>query len=186
MPISPDFGFVGRLCLNLTVTGDMGDATRFERLTSPKQLQRWLSPLRLAHTRTGPADVKAANALRGAIWRVAGTVLAKTAPRDVPIINRVAHKPALARELLPGAESMRWRCPTAAAALATIAQDAVLLLGDPIQRARIHRCENPKCRVVFYDDSRPGLRRWCAPNRCGDRIRVKLYRDRHRITCGGK
>ena len=185
MPISRDFGFVGRLCLDLTVTGDMGYGARYERLVSPKELQRWFSigPLRLANIRVGPADVEDARALRGAIWRVVGAVLAEAAPapRDVRLINRVAREPALARELLPGAESMRWRSPTAGRALATIAQDAVVLLGDPTQRARIHRCENPRCRVVFYDDSRPGLRRWCAPNRCGDRIRAKLYRERHRI-----
>ncbi len=188
MSISPDFGFVGRLCLDLTVTGDMGYGTRYERLISPTELQRWLSisPLRLANIRVGPADVEDAKALRGAIWRVVGAVLAggAPAPPDVRLINRVGREPALMRELHPGAESMRWYRPTAAAALATIAQDAVVLLGEPTQRVRIHRCENPRCRVVFYDDSRPGLRRWCAPNRCGDRIRAKLYRERHRIGDG--
>ncbi|HYL73678.1 MAG TPA: CGNR zinc finger domain-containing protein [Bryobacteraceae bacterium] len=190
MAISPDFGFVGRLCLDLTVTGDMGYGIRFERLVNAKELQRWLSigPLRLANVRVGPADVAATKKLRGAIWRVVGAILAKAAPApaDVHLINRVGREPALMRELLPGAGSMRWRSPTVAAALATIAQDAIVLLGEPTQRARIHRCENPKCRVVFYDDSRPGLRRWCAPNRCGDRIRAKLYRDRHRIEQGTK
>ena len=184
MAISPDFGFVGRLCLDLTVTGDMGYGARFERLISSTELQRWLSmsQLRLANIRVGPEDVEDAKALRGAIWRVVGAVLARAAPApaDVRLINRAGREPALVRELQPGAESMRWRRPTAAAALATIAQDAVVLLGEPTQRARIHRCENPQCRVVFYDDSRPGLRRWCAPNRCGDRIRAKLYRERHR------
>ena len=68
-----------------------------------------------------------------------------------------------------------------------------LVIGDPAakpkdgfliwaakQLARMRRCENPKCKAVFYDDSRPGLRRWCAPNRCGDRIRTRTYRERHR------
>lgn len=190
MAISRDFAFVGRLCLDLTVTGDMGYGTRFERLINSKEFERWLSisPLRLANIRVGPQDVEDAKKLRGAIWRVVGAVLARVAPApaDVRIINRVGREPALVRELRPGAESMRWRRPTAAAALATIAQDAIVLLGDSTQRARIHRCENPRCRTVFYDDSRPGLRRWCAPNRCGDRMRAKLYRDRHRIPDGTK
>ena len=188
MSISPDFGFVGRLCLDLTVTGDMGYGARYERLISPTELQRWLSisPLRLADIRVGPADVEVAKALRGAIWRVVGAVLAGVAPAspDVRLINRVGREPALMRELRPGAKLMRWYRPTAARALATIAQDAIVLLGEPTQRVRIHRCENPRCRIVFYDDSRPGLRRWGAPNRCGDRIRAKLYRERHRIGDG--
>jgi predicted RNA-binding Zn ribbon-like protein len=188
MSISPDFGFVGRLCLDLTVTGDMGYGARFERLISPAELRRWfsISPLRIANIRVRRADVADAKALRGAIWRVVGAVLAGRVPTapDVRLINRVGREPALIRELHPGAEAMRWYRPTAARALATIAQDAVVLLGDPAQRLRIHRCENPRCRVVFYDDSRPGLRRWCAPNRCGDRMRAKLYRERHRIGDG--
>jgi len=75
---------------------------------------------------------------------------------------------------------MHWRQPTAAAAFATIAQDAVLLFGDLAQRSRLRRCGHPRCRIIFYDDSRPGLRRWCASNRCGDRTRARMYRDRKR------
>src|SRR5208283_2168944 len=178
----------GRLCLDLTLTGDMGYGTRYERLISSAELQRWLSisQLRLANIQVGPEDVEDAKTLRGAIWRVVGAVLERVAPAppDVRLINRVGREPALVRELNPRAEAMRWYRPTTAAALATIAQDAVVLLGEPTQRARIRRCENPRCRIVFYDDSRPGLRRWCAPNRCGDRIRAKLYRERHRIGDG--
>jgi len=66
------------------------------------------------------------------------------------------------------------------AALATIAQDAIMLFGEPAQRKRLRRCENPGCKVVFYDDSRPGRRRWCASNRCGDRMRAKSYRKRQK------
>jgi predicted RNA-binding Zn ribbon-like protein len=86
----------------------------------------------------------------------------------------------LVRALNPAANSMRWHHPTVTGALATIAQDAVTLFGEPTQRSRIRRCENGGCRVVFYDDSRPGLRRWCASNRCGDRMRARLYRARHK------
>lgn len=188
MAISPDFAFVGRLCLDLTVTGDMGYGTRFERLVSSTEFQRWLSlsQLDLANIRVRPEDVEDAKTLRGAIWRVVGAVLDRVAPAaaDVRLINRVGRRPSLVRELGPEGESIRWHRPTAAAALATIAQDAVVLLGEPAQRARIHRCENPRCRTVFYDDSRPGLRRWCAPNRCGDRMRARLYRERHKIGDG--
>ncbi|PYS62331.1 MAG: hypothetical protein DMF74_13655 [Acidobacteria bacterium] len=41
-------------------------------------------------------------------------------------------------------------------------------------------CLKAKATATFYDDSRPGLRRWCASNRCGDRIRARMYRDRKR------
>jgi predicted RNA-binding Zn ribbon-like protein len=182
MAIAKDFGFVGRLSLDFAHTGDMGYGTRFERLTSPAELGRWLqlSPLRLPKVRVSCEDVDNAKRLRGAIWRVVGAVLSGTVPvaRDIRVVNRMARMPCLARELGLGARFMRWHRPAAAAALATIAQDAVILLGDPTQRVRIRRCENSGCKAIFYDGSRPGLRRWCVSNRCGDRIRARLYRER--------
>ncbi|HEV2180160.1 MAG TPA: CGNR zinc finger domain-containing protein, partial [Gemmatimonadaceae bacterium] len=118
---------------------------------------------------------------RGAIWRIAQALLDGEKPRstDVRRLNTDARRGSLVRALAANCPSLHWHRPTAAAALATIAQDAVMLFGDPRQRARLRRCENSECRVVFYDDSRPGTRRWCASNRCGDRIRARAYRQRH-------
>jgi len=182
--IAKDFKFIGRLCLDFAQTGDMGWGTKYERLTSPSELQRWLSlsPLQLSGVRIRSEDLPRARMLRRAIWRVAEAVLADMAPRalDIRLINGSACQPNLVRELNGKANSMRWHRPTAAAAFATIAQDAVVLFGDPAQRARLRRCEHPRCRVIFYDDSRPGMRRWCASKRCGDRTRARLYRERKR------
>ena len=184
MAIAKDFGFIGRLCLDFAQTGDMGFGARYERLTSPAELHRWLSlsSLQLSKVKVTAADLERAKKLRGAIWRAAEAVLdnANPAAADIRLINRIGGGPSLARELDSEARSMRWRQPSVAAALATIAQDAVLLFGDRAQRARLRRCENSGCRVIFYDDSRPGLRRWCASNRCGDRVRARLYRERQR------
>jgi predicted RNA-binding Zn ribbon-like protein len=180
--IANDFRFIGRLCLDFAQTGDMGWGSRYERLTTSAELQRWLllSPLKLAVVKISNEDLQRAKLLRRAIWRVSEALLAGSAPRprDIQMINRTASQPCLVRELESGATSMRWRQPTAAAALTTIAQDAVLLFGDPVQRARLRRCENSPCRVIFYDDSRPGLRRWCASTRCGDRVRTRHFRQR--------
>ena len=184
MAIAKDFVFFGRLCLDFAHTGDMGYGSRFERLTGPGELQRWLSlsPAELPKVRIRLQDLNRAKALRGAIWRIANAVLERRIPGtgDVRLMNAIACEPGLVRQLDAAAKSNRWHHPTMKAVLATIAQDAVVLFGDPKQRARMRRCENSKCKVVFYDDSRPGLRRWCAPNRCGDRIRARAYRERHR------
>src|SRR5262245_1008106 len=184
MAIAKDFVFVGRLSLDFVHTGDMNYGRRFERLTSVGELQRWFSicPLGLAKVRVGREDLALAKALRKAIWRIVNAVLDRERPRrrDVRLLNAVARTPGLVRTLDSSAAWSGWNRPTDGAALAAIAGDAVMLLGDPKQRARVHRCENPRCRSVFYDDSRPGRRRWCAPNRCGDRIRAQSYRARHR------
>lgn len=165
-------------------TWDMGYGTRFERFTGPSELQRWLSlsPLQIATVRITGKELEHAKMLRRAIWGVAEAILSDAVPAfaDVQLINTMACQPNLARKLDREAKSMSWHHPTMPAALATIAQDAVLLFGDQLQRARLRRCENPDCKAMFYDDSRPGLRRWCASNRCGDRIRARAYRERHK------
>ena len=184
MAIAKDFGFVGRLCLDFAQTGDMGWGSEYERLTSSAELQRWLSlsPLHVPKVRITAKDLGRARSLRSAIWRIAVALLEPAVPhaRDVRLVNAIACEPGLVRKLDSAARLSCWHRPTVGAALATIAQDAVVLLGDPQQRARIHHCENSRCRVIFYDDSRPGRRRWCAPNRCGDRMRARAYRERHR------
>ena len=183
MAIRKDFGFIGRLCLDFAQTGDMGWGTRYERLTSPSELARWLalSTLGAAVRSVTRADLARAIRLRGAVWRIAKSILDEERPRaaDIRLLNAEAQRPALARELLADGKSLRWHRPSVGAALATIAADAVMLFGDEAQRARLRRCENPDCRVVFFDDSRPGSRRWCAANRCGDRLRARAYRERH-------
>ena len=186
MAKAKDFTFIGRLCLDFAQTGDMGWGTRYERLTSASELGRWLalSPLKLPRVSVTEADLTEAIGLRASIWRVAQALLNSVVPSavDVRRLNVEARRSPLVRELSADGRSLRWHRPTAEAALATIAQDAVLLFGDAQQRARLRRCENSACRVVFYDDSRPGSRRWCAPNRCGDRIRAREYRSRKSVV----
>ena len=184
MAIAKDFIFFARLSLDFAHTGDMGYGSRFERFRTTAELRRWfsLSPLRLILARVRRADLARAKKLRGAIWRVASAVVERKLPdpRDVRVLNDFACEPGLVKELDRKARASRWLRPTAAAALATIAQDAVELFGNPLQRARMRRCGNPRCISIFYDDSRPGLRRWCVSNRCGDRIRAQTYRRRRR------
>jgi predicted RNA-binding Zn ribbon-like protein len=182
MAKAKDFTFIGRLCLDFAQTGDMGWGARYERLTSPSELSRWLalSPLNLPRISVTTVELADAIGLRASIWRVAQSMLNEAVPRaaDIRRLNTEARHSALVRQLSADGTSLRWHRPNVAAALATIAQDAILLFGDTLQRARLRRCENSGCRVVFYDDSRPGSRRWCAPNRCGDRIRAREYRSR--------
>src|SRR5207237_1406413 len=92
--IAKDFRFIGRLCLDFAQTGDMGWGTKYERLTSAAELQRWLSlsPLQLPKVRVSSEDLRSAKMLRRAIWRVSESLLADTVPRtvDIRLINRNA------------------------------------------------------------------------------------------------
>ena len=65
----------------------------------------------------------------------------------------------------------------AAAALATIAWDAVDLLANADPR-RLRECARPGCSLLFLDTSRPGRRQWCSMARCGSAVNSSRYRTR--------
>jgi lipoyl-dependent peroxiredoxin len=59
--------------------------------------------------------------------------------------------------------------------LAFVARDAVDLLSSAWSE-RIRICENPLCAGRFADLSRPGRRRWCAMNTCGNLAKKQALR----------
>jgi predicted RNA-binding Zn ribbon-like protein len=178
------FRFLGRLCLELAVTGGDGPYARFETLHGPRDLGRWLEACELAVTGvpTSAADLAAAKRLRRAIWNGAEAIVEGGAPAagDVAIINEAAVHPPLVPSLDEWELGRSWREPRVDQALSDVARDAIVLLSDPDQRARLRRCASPDCELIFYDASRPGRRRWCSDERCGERMRARAYRARHR------
>jgi len=45
---------------------------------------------------------------------------------------------------------------------------------------RMKMCAAEECRRVFYDRSKPATRRWCMSTLCGNRMKTRTYRARHR------
>ena len=45
---------------------------------------------------------------------------------------------------------------------------------------RLKMCSAEECRRVFFDRSKPATRRWCMSTLCGNRIKTRTYRERHR------
>jgi predicted RNA-binding Zn ribbon-like protein len=45
---------------------------------------------------------------------------------------------------------------------------------------RLKMCAAEECRRVFYDRSKPATRRWCMSTLCGNRMKTRTYRARHR------
>ena len=176
------FRFLGRLCLDLAVTGGDGPYGKIETLHATPDLARWLAECELAvDVVAGGADLAAAKTLRRAIWNGAEAVLEGGSPSaaDLALINAAAARPPLV-PYVTDSLARTWHAPLAEQALSDVARDAVALLTDPAQRARLRRCESPDCALIFYDSSRPGRRRWCSTERCGDRMRARAYRARHR------
>jgi len=47
---------------------------------------------------------------------------------------------------------------------------------------RFRDCASDTCSGVFIDTTRPGRRRYCMPDLCGNRANVAAYRARRRVT----
>ncbi len=60
-----------------------------------------------------------------------------------------------------------------------VARSAAELLasGDP---RRLRKCANPTCRLMFYDVSKAGRRRWCSMRTCGGRAKARAFYRRKR------
>jgi predicted RNA-binding Zn ribbon-like protein len=197
----------GRPCLDLVHTGGEGELARWEIVHSPADLGRLLGvilglpalpaddvdlaamrPLRAAVSRIAyglalgaesPPATDDAHPLRAEILRIAAAVAGDTTPHpaDVAVVNEVAARPPLAYALRPEGGTTVVD-PTVAAALATLARDAVDLFGGPLAR-RVRICAADDCGLLFVDASRPGKRRWCSMERCGNRAKIRTHRARH-------
>jgi predicted RNA-binding Zn ribbon-like protein len=54
---------------------------------------------------------------------------------------------------------------------------------DLLSNAAIHlvrRCGNPDCVLFFYDTTRNHRRQWCSMSTCGNLMKVRAFRRRHR------
>lgn len=43
---------------------------------------------------------------------------------------------------------------------------------------RMKMCPADDCQWIFFDRSRPGRARWCSPELCGNRLKVRAHRQR--------
>ncbi|MDT0309152.1 CGNR zinc finger domain-containing protein [Streptomyces sp. DSM 44917] len=172
----------GALCLELLPTGGPGPLARWEVLRAPADLVAWAESSRLDPTprlTVSPQDVAAARRLRDALWRAA-TALAgglPPAPGDLAEVNAAAARPSLVPALAPDG-TLAWAGdPDGRALLSTVARDAVRLFTGP-HAGRVRECAGENCALVFVDTSRPGRRRWCSMERCGNRHKVRALRAR--------
>ena len=178
-----DFHFLGgRPSLDFVATQGERWRRNFERLREPADLGRWAveAGLLAEPPPVTAADLASAQQLREAIYRTAKLAGEGTpAAADVELINDWAARPALAPrlsaegadvELMPGPDP-------ASALLSTLARDAIDLVTGPFAH-RVRECGSDTCALLFVDTSRPGRRRWCSMEGCGNRAKTKDYRKR--------
>jgi predicted RNA-binding Zn ribbon-like protein len=161
-----------------TLAGRRGEP--LERLATPDDLSRWLDLTGLAFdARCDQKLLAQARELREALYR---TVVAAREGRppdaaDLELVNGWARRrtqspqlDTLFRVTLVGPDPCR-------AALAELAQAGIELVAGE-QLPLIRNCANPGCSLMFIDHSRPGRRRWCSMERCGNRAKTARYRQR--------
>lgn len=49
---------------------------------------------------------------------------------------------------------------------------------------RLKMCASEECSWIFFDRSKPGNRRWCSSDVCGNRHKARAYRERQREALG--
>lgn len=180
----------GTLCLELSSTsGGEGFRARFEQLHEPADYPRWAAPGRLDLRGRGiePAEVTATaedlaevRRLREALWAAAlrASEGGRPDPADLAVINEIAAGRGPVPQIDPETGAATWRRPVTAHQLTVAyARDAVATFTEPAIR-RIRRCAGDNCYLIYLDTSRPGNRRWCSMQRCGNRAKVREHRAR--------
>jgi len=172
----------GSLAFAFSVTGAPFDSDRFETLREPKDLVRWAADvLGAKRIRARASSVPEAKRLRAAIWSAAAAVIdaQPILASDRSTLNAFAASPSLVPRLDPDGEHSYAPAADVSALFSTIARDAIEVATGHLA-SRIRRCEGVNCAIPFVDTSRPGTRRWCSMDRCGNRAKVAAHRRRHR------
>ncbi|MDN0193655.1 CGNR zinc finger domain-containing protein [Streptomyces sp. S.PNR 29] len=172
----------GALCLELLTTGGPGAFARYEVLHTPADLAAWADRSRLPgglRLDITEAEVEQARAVRDALFlltadRAHGRRLNR---RHLDAVNAAAAEPPLVTRIEP--DGTRGWAPgaTGTRLLSTVARDAIDLFTGPYAD-RIRECGAHDCYLLFVDTSRPGRRRWCAMEHCGNREKVRAHRAR--------
>lgn len=184
-PSEWDFRFrSGRLCLDFIATVGDRDHMAFDRWQNTQDLGRWCLEAGLIAKAAPVSDnqIAAARQLRETLYRLMTAALASTAPNpaDLAFVNSEARKPAFVPQLTAIGAPHDWTAEHPyEAVLATVARDAIDLLSTS-GLGRLRKCADTQCSILFVDTSRPGKRRWCSMNGCGNKVKKAAYRKRQK------
>lgn len=174
----------GRPCLDLVATVGERWRQNFERLREPVDLARWTvaAGILAEQPTVTENDLARARELREVVYRLAHPrTRSVPAPADVAVLNAAAAVPDLVPTLRTAEAAAARTTPIGGspieATLSTLARDAIDLLSGPL-RDRIRECSASDCALLFVDASRPGRRRWCSMEACGNRSKTAAYRRR--------
>jgi predicted RNA-binding Zn ribbon-like protein len=173
----------GRACLNFAHTGGTPYWVEPELVYDQASLERWLAHvLGLASIQSQGGDVAAAHRLRASVLRLARARAEgrKLDTEDIETVNAFATVAPPVPEMTTDG-TLAPVAASATAGLSAIARDAIDLLSGPLGH-RIRVCAAEGCALLFVDASRPGTRRWCSMQRCGNLTKVRTHREMMKAT----
>lgn len=131
--------------------------------------------------------------LRDLIYRLFRAIAEGVAPDPALVdqLNRAWRSAALQRRLAPAGDGFAWTWRELTAGdvaldriLWPVIESAVALLTAP-ELARLKACDDDGCGWLFLDASKNRSRRWCAMSDCGNRAKVRRFRQRKAGTASG-
>jgi predicted RNA-binding Zn ribbon-like protein len=153
-----------------------------ELLKQPRDLARWLVAAEMTDSlpEVTDADLDHARTLRESIYgvavaRIQGKALPESARRQ---LNRAAAQASAVPQL--GKDGWIRITGKTQTLLATIARDAIILLGSDLSLG-VRQCEGENCALLFLDISRAQDRRWCSMSGCGNKAKAADFRRRQRL-----
>ncbi|GAA3496141.1 CGNR zinc finger domain-containing protein [Streptomyces prasinosporus] len=172
----------GALCLELLPTGGPGAFARYEVLHEPADLVAWAGRSRLADgldLTVDAGELERARALRNTLFLLTADRAHGRPPRPehLDVVNAAAAEPPLVSRIEPDGTRSWAPGATGTRLLSTVARDAIDLFTGPYAH-RVRECGAHDCRLLFVDTSRPGRRRWCAMEHCGNLAKVRAHRAR--------
>lgn len=173
----------GRLCLDFVRTHRYrGTPDAVEELPEAAALRSWIQQLGpFADAAPSDTSVRDARALREAIYELVTSGPASCRPAVRQRLNRFALLAAPAPSLSTSG-SLEWHADDpVSATFSLLARDALDLVTSP-QFARVRQCAGARCSALFVDTSRPGTRRWCSMDVCGNQAKKTALRAQARNT----
>ncbi|WFU16413.1 CGNR zinc finger domain-containing protein [Bradyrhizobium sp. CB3481] len=152
-----------------------------DELETPPQLERWLQSRGLLKpgARVSPAEHREALELRTALRQFLSSSPTQLSAAAIDVERAAARFPLLVTASRKRSLDLRPLERRASSGLGAVLAELVRL-SDSGRLERMKMCSSDECQWIFYDRSKPGNRRWCSSDRCGNREKTRAYRDRQR------
>jgi predicted RNA-binding Zn ribbon-like protein len=153
-----------------------------EQLESPRALVGWLAERALIApgARASQAELAEAIGVREALRDLLGAQ--NGLPADIPaataVIDAAAQRARLGVRFADGASRFEPSVSGVRGAVGRILAEVSAAMADGTW-SRLKACRADDCRWAFVDTAKNHSRAWCSMQTCGNREKVRAYRERH-------